>query len=60
MRREKIIVLANALIWGTVLIACAVALRDPGTFQEIQHFLGGGAAVSVWVLIFAVGIRKKR
>jgi hypothetical protein len=60
MQREKIVVLINALIWGAVLIACAVALREPGTFQEIQHILGSGAAISVWVLILAVGIRRKR
>ena len=60
MRREKILVLINALIWSAVLIACAVALREPGTFQEIQYILGSGAAISFWVLILAVGIRRKR
>jgi hypothetical protein len=57
MKREIVVVVGTALIWGLVIVACAVALRGSGAFKEIQHILGGGAAVSL--LILAAGIMKR-
>ena len=48
MERESVVVIANAVIWGCVLIACAVALTGTGAFKEIQLILGGGAAGRCW------------
>ena len=46
----SIIVLANACIWGLVIILSSHSLRGTGAYQEIQHILGGGAAASLLVV----------
>lgn len=56
--KKEFVLIANALVWGMVLITCSIALRDTGAFQDIQLILGGGAAVSMFVIATA-GIRKK-
>ena len=50
MKREGVIVILNAIIWGFVLIACALALKGTGAYKEIQLILGGGAAASLLVV----------
>lgn len=55
MKRESVI-LASALIWGIVLIACSIALKDTDAFPDIQLILGGGAVISLLVVAKA-GIR---
>ncbi len=57
MKRESVVIIANAIIWGIVLIACASVLKGTGAFQKIQLILGGGAAASL--IIVAAGMRKK-
>ncbi len=57
MEKEIVVIVVNALIWALVIIACAVALSGSGIFKEIQHILGGGAAISL--LVVAVGMRKR-
>jgi hypothetical protein len=57
MKREPVVVIANALVWGFVLIACALALKGTGAYKEIQHILGGGAAVSL--LVVGVGVLRR-
>jgi hypothetical protein len=56
MRREPLIVIVNACIWGAVIIASAVALKGTGAFDKIQLILGGGAAASL--IVVGSGIRK--
>jgi len=58
MRKEVVVPIVNACIWGFVLIACAHTLKGTGAYQEIQLILGSGAAAS----LLAVGagcIRRK-
>ncbi len=57
MKKESVVIITNAIIWGIVLIACALALKDTGAFPKIQLILGGGAAASL--VLLAAGIRKK-
>jgi len=57
MRKEAAVVIANAIIWGFVVIACARALEGTGAYKEIQPILGGGAAVSL--LVVGVGMIRK-
>ena len=47
--KKAYVIIANALIWGVVIIACSIALQDTEAFQNIQLILGGGAAVSLFV-----------
>ena len=58
MKKEPAIIIANAIIWGVVLIACSLAVKGTGQFQEIQHILGGGAAASLFV-VSMVAIKRK-
>jgi hypothetical protein len=57
MRREGVIAIVNACIWGLVIIATALALRGTGAYGRIQLILGGGAAASLLVVGF--GLRRK-
>lgn len=57
MKREGVVIIVNAVIWGLVMIASASALKGTGAFKEIQHILGGGAGASL--LILALGTRRK-
>ena len=57
MRRHGVVVIANAIIWGVAMIASAQALKGTGAFQEIQHILGAGAAISL--LVVGVGGMRK-
>ena len=44
------VIIANAIIWGIVLIACSIALRDTKAFPDVQLILGGGAVISLLVV----------
>ncbi|MGD8604420.1 MAG: hypothetical protein PVF49_07600 [Anaerolineales bacterium] len=50
MKNIGLIIIVNALIWGGVILACANALKDSGTYPEIQNILGAGAAISLIVV----------
>ncbi|MBZ0263579.1 hypothetical protein K8I28_02830 [bacterium] len=52
------IIIANAIIWGLVMIACAIALD--GEYQKIQNYLYGGSAASLMILGGWAGAKKKR
>ena len=58
MKKEGVVVIVNAIIWGLVLIACSLALKGTGAFKEIQHVLIGGAAASL--LVVSAGVRRKQ
>ncbi len=58
MQKIGIIVIVNACIWGFVMIACSLALKGTGAYQEIQFILAGGAGTSL-ILIGGLGVRKK-
>lgn len=45
-----IIILVNACIWGFVMIMSSRALSGSDAYQQIQHILGGGAAISLLVV----------
>jgi hypothetical protein len=57
MSRAGAVVIANAIIWGVVLVGSASALRGTGAFSDIQLILGGGAAASN--ILVGVGILRK-
>lgn len=44
------IVIANACVWGFVIVMSSNALSGTGTYQQIQTILGGGAAASLLVV----------
>ena len=58
MPKVGMIVIANAIIWGFVMIMCSTTLKGTGAYQEIQLILGGGAMASL-IVIGGLGINKK-
>ena len=48
--KKATLIIANAIIWAAVLLACAIALRGTGAFQDIQAILGAGAVVSMLIV----------
>ena len=58
MKREPFVLIVNAVIWGAVMIASSLALKGTGAFQEIQHFLGGGAGFTMLLIVW--GFRRKQ
>ena len=54
--KKSVLIISNALIWGFVLLACSIALKDTGAFQDIQLILGAGAVVS----LFAAAVSGKQ
>ena len=56
--KKELRIIVNVLIWGFVIIACAIALKGTGAFQDIQFILGGGATVSLLVDATA-GMRER-
>ena len=56
--KKEFEIIANALTWGIVLIACSLALKDGGAFQNIQLILAGGAVVSLFVVATAGKVKK--
>lgn len=55
--KKKSVIVANAFVWGIVIIACSIALQNTEAFQDIQLILGLGAVVSLFV-VAAVGMGK--
>ena len=45
-----VIIVVNACIWGFVMIMSSRALSGTGMYQQIQHILSGGAAMSLLVV----------
>ena len=45
-----IIIIVNACIWGFAMIMSSRALSGTGAYQQIQHILGGCAAMSLIVV----------
>ncbi len=59
MNKGGTVLIANAIIWGAVLVGSAYALRGTGAFSDIQLILGGGAVASNLV-VGGVLARKSR
>ena len=56
--KKATLIISNAIIWGAVLLACAIALQGTETFQDIQTILGGGSVVSMFVIATSGKPRK--
>lgn len=40
-------IIANAIVWGAVIIGTSLVLRNSGLMPKVLPILGGGAAFSV-------------
>ena len=49
MQKKRVgwFIIANAIVWGAVMIGIAFALRGTGLMNKVLPILGGGAGFSV-------------
>ncbi|MFG0253372.1 MAG: hypothetical protein ACF8NJ_10925, partial [Phycisphaerales bacterium JB038] len=57
MKKWPAILIANAIIWGLVIVGSAMRLRDTDAFAEIQGILGAGAIGALFLLMVGEGVR---
>ncbi len=57
MRPTQAAVLAIAIIWAAVILACWLVFQGMDQFDKLLLILGGGAAVSI---ILVGGILRRR
>lgn len=50
--------IANAIVWGGVIVATALVLRGTGYMDELIPILGGGAGASI--VILGPGLLRKK
>jgi hypothetical protein len=59
VNKEASIVIANAIIWGAVIVATASRLKGTDYFSDLLPILGGGAAASLLV-VGMCAVKKKQ
>ncbi len=57
-KRVNAFIIANAIVWGAVMIATSLVLRGTGYMDRLIPILGGGAGVSVVILSGSLLRRK--
>jgi hypothetical protein len=45
-----LLIIINACLWGFTIIMVSHTLKGTGAYQEIQHILGAGAAISTVIV----------
>jgi hypothetical protein len=58
MIKKGPLIIANAIIWGAVIIATALALRGTEEKTQVLSIIGGGAAASL--MVNGIGPSTKR
>ncbi|MGD2089321.1 MAG: hypothetical protein PVH61_24310 [Candidatus Aminicenantes bacterium] len=43
-------IIASAIIWGAVIIACSMKLKGTGCFDEISYILSAGAGIHLLLI----------
>lgn len=51
-------VIASAIIWGAVIIACAIALRGTGYSSRVLYTLSIGVIVHAFLVWIPLGKKK--
>lgn len=54
-----IFIIANAVVWGAVIIGSALILKNTGLMPKMMPLLGGGSAFSVIFLPMLLTGKKK-
>lgn len=60
---EKVLgpyIIANAIVWGAVIVGTAFILKGTGMMSKILPILGAGAAFAVVILPGAMAARLKK
>lgn len=60
---EKVLgpfIIANAIVWGAVMVGTAFILKGTGLMSKILPIMGGGAAFCTVILPGAVAARIKK
>lgn len=45
------VIIANAIVWGAVIIGCSFALKGTGSYDLIQNYLAVGATVTSVIIL---------
>lgn len=53
-----VLIIANAIVWGVVMIGCSWKLSDTGMYDDIQNILVGGSGITT-ILIMGSAIQFK-
>jgi hypothetical protein len=59
MKKWPAILIANAIIWGLVIVGSALRLKHTDAFAEIQGILGGGAIGALFLLMVGIVVPEK-
>ncbi|MCD4700357.1 MAG: hypothetical protein K8S24_00725 [Candidatus Aegiribacteria sp.] len=46
MKKPSKVITINSIIWGLVILGCALVLRGTGAYEKIWLILAGGALIS--------------
>ena len=57
-KRVGVFIIANAIVWGAVIIGTSLVLRGTDYMDRLIFILGGGAGVSV-VILSAILLQRK-
>lgn len=54
--------IASAIIWGAVIVACSLALKETGCYDQIKNILVGGVIthlILIWGPLIAIAKKGK-
>ena len=55
-----IFIIASAIIWGAVIIGCALKLKGTGYFNEIAYILSAGTTFHLLFIWVPLAVRFKK
>lgn len=55
-----IFIIASAIIWGAVIIACSLKLKGTGCYDEISYILSAGAGFHLLFIWGPLAIQFKK
>jgi hypothetical protein len=58
MAKNHSLIITSAIIWGVVIIACALALRGSGFGSRVLYYQSIGAAIHALLVWMPLGKKK--
>ncbi len=58
MSKQHGLIISSAIIWGAVIIACALALRGTGYSSRVLYYLSIGVSVHAVLVWLPLGKKK--
>lgn len=54
------VIIANAIVWGAVIIGCSAALKGTGNYELIKNYLAMGPTITTMLIFVGMVPFKKR